>query len=467
MNTERSPLEQWLSEIKAASDSQNQTWDPGFDGGRQLVVAKLGSIQKAYQRPTIFKPKFYHSVYNLSVDEWRFNSQTKLYGDFCTIDALLTIRFQASIKYAQAHLDTLPDINQHIKSSCNTLIKDVVEQELRQLSNGEWIDLGLANIERRIETVINETLTLQHIQCRALCEMLASFSDIDETAKLDGRFAHDNIYLKVIKKNFEAQEQHQKERLRQELLIEGQRLERQKRLIDQYNHEQNLQRIEQEQSALNRKRQLEEQEHQLAEQLQIEERLYREKIFHEQNLKRMEQGAIADTQRHTHDQQLQMEELLLRERLEHQQKLKAIQLAAEIAEHEKNQETWNASHERLKIEKIEQEKRLKQLEIEAELALLDTKQNEENKLHERLLKEKMLHEARLKDMELEMQIHEHEKRFAATQQLDNYIRRDIELLILEKHRGELIQDVKRTKNDDIRAIPAPESPSDPQQLDHL
>lgn len=457
MNNDHSPLEQWLFEINAAANSTSKTWDPGFDGGRQLVVAKLGPYQQAYQRPLQFKQRFYHQIFNLPVDEWRLNSQIKLHGDFCTIEALVVIRFQASVKYAQTHLEALPNINQHIKSSCTTLIKDVVEQELRQLADGEWIDLGLNNVERRIETVINETLTLQYLQCRALCELLASFSEHAELSKLDGRFARDNIYLKVIKKNFEAQEQQQKEQLRQELLLEEQRIERQQRLIDQYNHEQQLQRIEQEQNAFNRKRQLEEQEKQLTEQLEIQQRLHREQVFHEQNLKRLEQNALAETQLHNQTQQLQIEEQLLKERLEHQQKLKAIQLAAEITEYEKSQEAWNATNERLNIEKIEQEKRLKQLEAETQLALLDTKQNEEHKVQERLLKEKMLHEARLKDMELEMQIHEHEKRFAATQQLDNYIRRDIELLILERHRGELIQEVRKTKNDDIRAIPAPES----------
>jgi len=150
----------------------------------------------------------------------------------------------------------------------------------------------------------------------------------------------------------------------------------------------------------------------------------------------------------------------LQERLEHQHRIKEIQLTAEIADFEKNQEAWNATHERLRIEKIEQEKRLKQLENEVSLALLDTKQSEEQKLNERLLMEKMMHEARIKDMELEMQIQEHEKRYTATQQLDNYLRRDIELLVLEKHRGELMQEVKKTKLDELPAISAPSNLED-------
>jgi hypothetical protein len=455
MSANKSPLEQWLAEISAEADALTTTWDPGFDSGRQIVIAKLGPYQKTFQRPAVFTQRFYHQTFPLPIDEWRFNCQNKLYGDFCTIDALVTIRFQATIKYAQANLEYLSNINQHIKNRCEGLVKDAVDQELRKLANGEWVEHGLSIVERRIEMQINETLTLQNIQCRAVCEMLSTFSEAPDPTKLDSRFAHDDIYLKILKKNFETQEQQSKERLRQEMLLEQQRLERQQRLIDQYNQEQALHRIEQEQAAINHKRRLEEQERQLNEQFLIEERLHREQVYHEQNLKRLEQEAAAKTQQEIQTKQLELEQQLLKERLEHQQVIKEIQLSAEITEFQKNQEAWNATHERLKIEKIEQENRLKQLEYEAELALLNTKQGEEQKLQERLLLEKLTHEARLKDMELEMQIQEHEKRFAATQQLDNYLRRDIELLILEKHRGELVQEVKKSKMDDMPAISAP------------
>jgi hypothetical protein len=455
---EKSLLEQWLAEIRAEGDTLSQTWDPGFDGGRQIVIAQLGPFQKTYQRPAQFTPQFYHRTFPLPVDEWRFNSQIRLYGDFCTIDALLTIRFQASIKYAQANLEAIANINQHIKSRCEGLVKDAVDQELHKLANGDWVEQGLSTVERRIEMHINETLTMQNVQCRALCEMLTTFSDIHDPSKLDSRFAHDDIYLKILRKNFETQEHQNKERLRQELVLEQQRLERQQRLIDQYNQEQALHRLEQEQAAFNLKRRLEEQERQLNEQFLIEERVHREQVYHEQNLKRMEQEAAAQTQQEVQARQLEIEQQLQQERLAHQQQLKEVQLAAEISDFEKNQEAWNAIHERLRIEKIEQEKRLKQLENEAKLALLDNNQGEEQKLQERLLMEKMTHEARLKDMELEMQIQEHEKRFAATQQLDNYLRRDIELLILEKHRGELMQEVKKTKLDELQAISAPINP---------
>ncbi len=469
MNTEqsapeKSPLEQWLAEISSEANSLSDMWDPGFEGGRQIVIAKLGPFQKTFQRPQQFTPRFYHQIFPLPVEEWRFNIQIKLYGDFCTIDAMITIRFQATIKYAQTNIEALANINQHIKVSCEGLLRDAVDQELHQLANGNWVDQGLSNVERHIEMQINETMILQNVQCRALCEMLTTFSDTPDPNKLDSRFAHDDIYLKILRKNFETQEQQNKERLRQELVLEQQRLDRQQRLIEKYNQEQALHRIEQEQAALNLKRRLEEQERQLSEQFLIEERVHREQVYHEQNLKRMEQEAVALTQQEIQAKQMEIEQQLQQERLLHQQQLKEAQLSAEIAEFEKNQEAWNAINERLRIEKIEQEKRLRQLENEAKLAVLDSTQNEEQKLQERLLREKLMHEARLKDMELEMQIQEHEKRFTATQQLDNYLRRDIELLILEKHRGELVQEVKKSKQDEFPALSSPASPEDSSDL---
>jgi hypothetical protein len=455
MSIEKSLLEQWLSEISSEPHALGDTWDPGFESARQIVVAKLGPFQTAFAHPTQYKPRFYHQTIPLPIDEWRFNRQVKLYGDFCAIDAMLTVRFQATVKYAQSHLNTVNTINQHIKATCDVLLKDTVDQELHKLADGAWVDQGLAKVERHIEMQINETLTMQNIQCRALCEMLTTFAETPDSNKLDSRFAHDDIYLKILKKNFEIQEQQNKERIRQELALEQQRLDRQQRLLDQYNQEQALHRIEQEQAALNLKRRLEEQERQLNEQFTIEERVHREQVYHEQNLKRLEQEAAALTQQDIQAKQLVIDQQLQQERLAHQQQLKETELAAEIAEFEKNQAAWNAIHERLRIEKIEQEKRIKQLENEAKLALLDTTQGEEQQLQERLLKEKMMHEARLKDMELEMQIQEHEKRFTATQQLDNYLRREIELLILEKHRGELQQEVRKTRLDEIPSIPPP------------
>ena len=46
---DRSPLEQWLAEISTDANNLSSTWDPGFEGGRQVVIANWGR-SKRYSR---------------------------------------------------------------------------------------------------------------------------------------------------------------------------------------------------------------------------------------------------------------------------------------------------------------------------------------------------------------------------------------------------------------------------------
>jgi hypothetical protein len=445
MNSVKSPLEYWLAEISAAAGAEDDVWEPGFEGGRQAVAAKLGPYRKVYPRHQVFKQRFYHTVYPLPIEDWEIITQTKLYGGFCSIAATMTIRFQASVKYAQANVEALPSINAHIKSAYETLIRDAVDQELRQLDDGEWVETGLSHVEKRLQTYINETLTVQHIHCRALCTIVSSFADLAQATQLDGRFAREDIYLKVLKKSFEIRERQEHERFRQEQALERQRLEQQQRLIEQRKREQELKRVEQLIETENIKRRLEEQERQQIEQLKIEERLHREQVLQRQRQKTLEQEIETETQQQQHAKQLQLERQLEEERAEHQRQLKAKHLAEGIEEFTIQQTTWNKTNEHFRLEKIHQEERLKQMEYEAELKLQEAKAGEEQKLHERLQKEKLKHESRLKEMELEMEIQEQKKRYEATQQIDEYLRHDIELLILEKHRSELVQSILKSK----------------------
>ena len=117
----------------------------------------------------------------------------------------------------------------------------------------------------------------------------------------------------------------------------------------------------------------------------------------------------------------------------------------------------------MQLEKIEQEKRLQQLETEAALKLQELKLTEEQKLQERLHQEKLKHENRMREMELELQLDEQKKRYEATQETDEYLRRDIELLILEKQRTELLNAVKkaRTETQPIKQLPPAQDEENP------
>lgn len=445
MNSIKTPFESWLAEITAEAGAIDDIWDPGFEGGLEIVIAKLGPLRKIYRRPPAFVKRFYHTVYPLPIEEWHLNAQAQLYDGFCSIDATLSIRFQATFKFAQAHIEALPDINRHIKANYEGLIRDAVAQELRQLEDGEWIESGLTQIETRLQTYINETLAVQHITCRTMCRMLTTFAELTEPVQLSSRVAREDIYVKVLKKNLEIRERQEQERFRQEQTLKQQQLEQQQRLIEQHNREDQLKRLEQAQAAENQKRLLEEQEQHLLEQLQIEERLHRERVQHRKRLQEMEQEAETGARQHQHSKQLQLEQQLQEERLEHQRQLQAKQLEAEIEEFTKRETLWNETNERIRLEKIQLEERLKQLETAADLKLQEIKVIEEQKLQEHLQEEKLKHESRLKERELEMEIQEQKKRYEATQEIDEYLRHDIELLILEKHRGELVQAILKSK----------------------
>ncbi|MGR9051152.1 MAG: hypothetical protein ACU84J_00745 [Gammaproteobacteria bacterium] len=453
MNNNNSPLDQWLSEYGQGTSAGPETWDPGFDGDRQIVIAKFGPFQKIYQRPSRFTRRFYHRVYPLPIEDWQIFSSFQLYGGLCTIDTRLTVRFQASTEYAAMHVDSLPDINRQIKAGTEIVIRDAVEQEFLLLDDGAWIELGLPQVEKRIQNRINEALIMQHIQCRATCELHPSFKDIKEEFASDNPFVREDIFLKVMKKNHEFQERQNKARFEREQELEKRRLEQQRTSMEQRQREEELKRTEQALSAESARRSLEERERQLAEQLAIEERLHVEQIKHQARLKELEQEAMREAELRQHAKQLEIEEQLQEEKLKHQQMLKERERDAEIKDFEEMQTKWKAAKERMEIEKIEQEKRLKELETEGELRLEEIKLLEKQKLEEKLHQEKLKHESRIREMELELKVEEQKKRYEATKESDEHLRRDIELLILEKQRSELLNAVKKVRSEEPPSTP--------------
>ena len=158
MSNKLSPLDAWLTGENIASEADELSWDPGFDAERSVVVAKLGPYYKLFQRPQDFVPRFFHHVYKLSIEDWELTATTCLYNGFCTLTAELAIRFQPTFKYIERNHEALTDINSHIKSTYENFIMDMVSAQFNQLKDGLWVHTGLIEIERQIETVINEAL---------------------------------------------------------------------------------------------------------------------------------------------------------------------------------------------------------------------------------------------------------------------------------------------------------------------
>lgn len=227
MNSNKSALEAWLAGVNPElADYEQGTWDPGFDGDRQVVLAQLGPYRRLFPRPQKFVPRFFHSVYSLPIEYWDLRARTELYGGFCVIETDLNIHFQPTFDYVERNMEVLLGVNAYIKARYEGLIRDAVDGELCNLKDGSWIKSGLAHVERRIETVINEALMLGKIQCRTICALKSSFEEISdaEDVALNDRFSLESIYLSVMQKNFEFREKQNQELLRQEEELELQKL---------------------------------------------------------------------------------------------------------------------------------------------------------------------------------------------------------------------------------------------------
>jgi hypothetical protein len=401
MSSNNSAFDAWLAGINPLAEPVQEYWDPGFDVERKVVLAKLGPYRKLFLCPPKFLPRFYHTVYPLLIEDWHLELTYELYGGFCKMDADLHVHFQPTLTYAERNLVALPDLSQQIKDGYEGLILDLVGAELRNLKDGNWLQTGLADVEKAIEVAINETLILKQIQCRAVCILKPTFEELSDEAKLDGRFIQESIYLNVLQKNFEFREKQTQELFRQEEELDLQRLKH-------INQENEMQQHVQAVKAENTKRLLEEQRKQLMEQHEIEKRLHAEKIKHEKQLQEIEQ--IADIE-YKKDNLPKLQELELQ----------------------------------MHAQKLQHDTLLKEKELHAAIKSQETFQMEWQKIQERLEEEKIKHQARLKEMQIEAELKEMELRTEKTQNKDAYLRREIEWLVLDKQRAELTRAIKEAE----------------------
>jgi hypothetical protein len=455
-----------------------------------------------FERPQGFIPRFFHRVYPLLIDEWDLTIKTKLYDGFCTLTTQLQIHFPPTINYIEKNTDALPDVNGRIRRTYERVIKDIVNAELIYLKDGAWVNAGLMATERQIESLINETLLLKHIQCRTICELSAVFAELTDEEKLDGRFTQESVYLNVMQRNFEFREKQAQELFRQEDELELLRLEHKQKQLEAINQDDLLQRQKQVLESEAIKRQLEEQESQRIEQHAIEMRLQVEKANHERELKEIELAAEIQYQkdRQMLEQQLelnrqakQLEQEALRteqhalemrlqeEKSNHELQLKEIELAAEIQYQKDKQlleqkldlqrQAQQLEHERIVKElqrdaevkdfeqehlqyliETEQKQRLKQIDLDAELKQQEISQRERQKNQEKLEAIKLEHEDRLHKMHLEAEIKEVALRAEATKSKDEHLRREIEWLVLDRQRAELTRSIRETsKVDDAKS----------------
>lgn len=416
MNSSRTEIDKWFIDGSLASDELglSELWEPVFDVDRQLVHTKIGPYSKLFLRPEGFVKRFYHHVYPLPVENWRITQQIKLYDGFCTIDVALDIRFQASLKYALSNMDILSDINKHIKTAYEDLLINLINKELVNLSDGAWVQKGVADIEKKISLAASEMLILQNIQSQILCTLKPSFEEFPNV-----QLPKEHVYLCVLKKSFEVDEAKREELFRQEQEIEQQQLEHKQKQLDQLNRDAELERLKQAQDAFNKKRLFEEKQHQLQEQFDIERRLHAEQVKHDNSLKEITLEANLQKQQKQESRLRMAEQQAHLESLAHQAKLKAQELEADIAKYELQQAKWRESKNTIHSQQLAIEKRQKQLEFDADV------ESQKHREQQRL--------------ELQQQSYNKNK------ESDIYLRREIELLALEKQRLELQLAIKAAK----------------------
>lgn len=337
MTDSNTELDAWLAgeDLFGNSEMRPDTWMASFDADRQLVEARLGPFKRLFLRPAKFSKRFYHQIYPLRIESWPYRRQLKLFDDFCTMDIALDLRFQATLEYARRNTEVLESINQHIKTLYAGVIEDKINQELSNLADGSWVQNGLAKHEKRIALSVCEVLTQQHIQAEAICRMSVTFVDFPEV-----QLGRDSVYLHVLKKTFEVNQQKHQEHLRQQRLAEQQALQEKQQELEHLKQMAEMQRLIQLQEAEAQIQRLLDKEQFLARQHEVEKRIHTEQILHEQSLKKISFEAELETQQQLDAKQRLNELNQLEEQLAHQTLVEERKTLAEIKRRRLIQHHW-------------------------------------------------------------------------------------------------------------------------------
>ena len=408
MNNPVTEIDQWLIEGSLQNELalSSDVWEVHFDEGRQLVFARFGPYQKLYLRPEKFVKRFYHTLYPLLVEDWQIAGQIQLYDEFCTIDTQLDIRFQATLEYAQKQIEILSEINEHIKNTYHKAVSDLISMELLNLQNESWVRTGLGDIEKAIALAVNEMLVIDDIQSQTRCSIQAEFAEFP-----DVQLGKEAVYLSVLKKSFEVSEEQREERFRQEQQQQQLQLVHKQKQLQHMEQDAELDRQKQAQDAEHQMQLLLDQELQQQEQFAIETRLHTEKIQHDSYLDDISLDVELQAKQEQKKRVRNAEQKSQVEELSHQALLKEQELQADIKKYEDEHARWLETKDKAQMQELEMERRQKQLKFEMELA---------NKKHE-------------EQLQLEMQEQNHRNKINS----DIYLRREIELLELDKKRMEL------------------------------
>ncbi len=415
MSDKKTEIDSWLMALSTEQQITPDTvWEAGFDVDRQLVHSKFGPYKRLFLRPPHFVKRFYHTLYPLPIEEWHCTDQVKLYDGFCTIDIVLDVRFQATYEYAVNNIEILTELNEHIKNAYHDAAFDLVNRELLNLSDGGWVQQGLEPTEKKICFAINEMLILQKIQSEVKCQLKPHFENFP-----DVQFAKEKVYLSVLKKSFEFNEAERDEIFRQQQLKETQKIDHKRQQLQRLNELADVERQRQQLQTENYKQLLQEKAEQQQQIHELKKELQAQKV--KQNSQLKQQALTLELEEKENLQEIRrLRELAAKEAsLLHQSELKQKQLDAEIAEYEKQQETWREAKNKNHAEELDLKHRQRQLEFETDVG----------------------YKQRYELQRLAMQ----EESYGVRKNADVYLKREIELLELEKQRLALQESIKAYK----------------------
>lgn len=338
MNNSNTELEAWLAgeDMLDPSLAEPEEWVAGFDADRQLVMFKLGPFKRYFLRPEKFNKRFYHQLFPLRIESWSYQRQISLFDDFCTLEVELKIRFQATLRYVLKNTEMLESINQHVKQLYAAVIEDQINQELCKLADGKWVQNGLSPHQNRIALSVCEVLTQQNLQVEALCSMNATFVEFPEV-----KLGKDSVYLHVLKKTFELNQQKHAELQQQQKLTQQQALAAKMQELAHLREVAEIQRKIQLQEADTEIQLLQDKEQQLVRQREVEKRLHREQIQFEQELKEISFDIQMHTAQQLETKQRLIETQQLADQLAHQALLEDTRTLAEIERKQATERRWN------------------------------------------------------------------------------------------------------------------------------
>jgi hypothetical protein len=265
-------------------------WEAGFEGDRRVVVSRLGPFRRIFPHPKRYAKRFYQQVYELAIDDWHIPLEAPPLGPFCTVEAVLAIRFQPTFKFAREHLDCIDDLSGYIKTGYQVLLQDAAEQELRAVESAEWLEQGQTRLERRIENIVHELLAIRDIQSRARCRIETRFASPqqwdDSAAMADTR--HNGIALELLKRRRETAERLAREHYEREINDHRLKLEHEERLLELLKREAELRYLKQKQETEQAREEVAADETRQTERVDSEIRLREERIRQEARLRQME-----------------------------------------------------------------------------------------------------------------------------------------------------------------------------------